>query len=455
MPAIPPTNPDVAASSPAAMVAAAKALPPGAARIALLDEINDAGLPPQLQLDMVEMWEESRRWLEARQQRPLAALAVTPSYADERWSAWEVAAALRVGESTAHDRLWTARALVGRLPRTLAALQAAQITYWQGYDIAAAAQVLSDEHALALEDRVLEQAKTQTRGETRKAVDKAVIAIDPQAAEERHKQRRRDRRVERPRPTGDGMAGSYIDGPIESLVGFYNVLTARGRAMKKAGMVDTLDQGRFDWLMAVVLAAANVSKSSDPADLPRPAPLPTRVGLLVKTTTTAGTDDEPGEIPGFGPVTAAVARRLAAGLPPEGDPHPRSSDKTATVVWDVLPINPATGCLARPDDPRLNQGRARRDVSPAQKRYLDARDRFCNQPGCNVSAERCDADHRGAGWAGGSPTDVDLMGTECGHHNRVTNNNGWMTIPNPDGTATIVSPLGRRYPVTPYRYWDP
>jgi hypothetical protein len=73
---------------------------------------------------------------------------------------------------------------------------------------------------------------------------------------------------------------------------------------------------------------------------------------------------------------------------------------------------------------------------------------------CNRPAEEGDIDHRD-GWGAGGRTDVDTMGSGCDHHNRRTKNDGWTTVPGPNGTATLISPLGRRYPITPYRYWDP
>jgi hypothetical protein len=91
------------ASREAAKVAVAKCQPPGPTRIATLADIDTAGLAPELQLDLVELWEQCDSWLQAQKQEPLAALATTPVGGDERASTWEVSAALRIAECTAHD----------------------------------------------------------------------------------------------------------------------------------------------------------------------------------------------------------------------------------------------------------------------------------------------------------------------------------------------------------------
>jgi hypothetical protein len=466
----------------------------GEARIVLLATVDTTVLSTEQHLSMVELWEESARWIAAQQQVSLAALQSTPLHGDERWSAWEVAAALRICEGTAAERLWTATMLVGRLPATLAALRAGQVTYWQAHLLAESVAGLSVADTAVVEAQVLARAPELTGAETRRLIDKAVMAVDPAAAERRHEQRRAERRVERPRPVGDGMAGTWIEGPIVDQVGAFNALTARGRAMKKAGLVETVGQGRYDSWLALMTGAA-AGPQPDPGELPVPGPVPVRVGLLVNASTTAGADDQPGELVGFGPVPASVARRLAAGLPPEPirnhrsrpttpaaasssndptiDTEPTGAEPTGpeptgpeptgpeptvggerTVRWELLPIDPATGWLARPDDPDLDRDRTTRFATDKQRRYINARDRVCFHPGCNQPAEHNDVDHR-ADWATDGRTNVDEMGSGCAHHNRVAKTNGWTTIVGPDGTATLTSPLGRRYPITPYRYWDP
>lgn len=60
----------------------------------------------------------------------------------------------------------------------------------------------------AVQSRVLPKATTQTVGELRAALSRAVLAADPDAANRRHRAARNDRRVQlHPHPDGMGAMG--------------------------------------------------------------------------------------------------------------------------------------------------------------------------------------------------------------------------------------------------------
>ena len=485
--------------------------PVGPARIYALHRLEVETLTPEQKLAAVQAWEECDHWLQAQKQIPLASLAATPTKGDERWCNWEVSATLRIGDNAAHNRISTAANLTTRLHDTLDMLEDGYISYQQAYEIAEGTWMLSDDTARAVEAKVLPRASEQTRADTRRAVEKAVLAVDPEAAEERRRLRRRDRRVERPRSVGDGQSGMWIEGPTEAVVAIFLILTAWAQQMKKTGHVDTIGAGRFDALVGLVFAmaagdliakahaqaadstqpsASHLRPTDTPPLPPEVGPVPARIGLVVKASTAAGQDDDPAEIPGYGPITASVARRIIAGQPdrdaddfgdddprrlddpedPDGrwdsgcrppDPHrtePRPGGSSVIpgddVRFKILPVDPTTGWLVKPNDQKLDLGRDHRLASKWQSNFIADRDRECFMPACNRPAEENDVDHRD-GWTGGGETNVDTMGSGCSHHNRTMKNNGWTTIPEPNGTATLVSPLGHRYPITPYRYWDP
>ncbi|MGH3928589.1 MAG: DUF222 domain-containing protein, partial [Pseudonocardiaceae bacterium] len=67
---------------------------------------------------------------------------------------------------------------------------------------------LLPEQRAALEDRVLPRAGQRTLSQLRAALARAVLAIDPDGAAERHEQRRKDRRVVLS-PNEDGMANLW------------------------------------------------------------------------------------------------------------------------------------------------------------------------------------------------------------------------------------------------------
>src|SRR6266700_7697604 len=82
-----------------------------------------------------------------------------------------------------------------RLAATGAALTAGEIDLPRARLIAEATGALSDEAAQAVEDRVLPAAGGQTTGMLRAALRRAVIAADPQGAEERRQESERRAKV--------------------------------------------------------------------------------------------------------------------------------------------------------------------------------------------------------------------------------------------------------------------
>jgi hypothetical protein len=105
-----------------------------------------------------------------------------------------------------------------------------------------------------------------------------------------------------------------------------------------------------------------------------------------------------------------------------------------------------------PPGTRVDFGRTRRTFPPAAADYIRDRDRSCAIPTCAVRATHLDIDHR-HDWAAGGTTDATNAGPGCTHHNRTTRNRStWRIEPNGDGTATLITPHGRRYPITPYYY---
>lgn len=107
----------------------------------------------------------------------------------------EVALTLRMSRFGAS--WWTdlAITLSWRLPATLGALRDGLIDLSRAKLITEATNVLSDEDARAVQDRVLPAAGQQTLGQLRAALRRAVISVDPSAAERRRAEAERRARV--------------------------------------------------------------------------------------------------------------------------------------------------------------------------------------------------------------------------------------------------------------------
>ncbi|HEX3492786.1 MAG TPA: DUF222 domain-containing protein, partial [Streptosporangiaceae bacterium] len=124
-----------------------------------------------------------------------------------------------------------------RLPATLAGLRAGTIDLYRARLIAEATGPLDDDTARAVEARILPSAGEQTSGQLRAALRRAVIAADPEGAEQRRKEAQRHAKVSLyPDPaTGTAtLTGTCL--PSVHAAAAMARLTAIARAMKSAGM---------------------------------------------------------------------------------------------------------------------------------------------------------------------------------------------------------------------------
>ena len=194
----------------------------------------------------------------------------------------EVAVALTISEFSAGNRVELAGRLVD-LPATAAALGVGAIDIGRVRAITEATEVLSRDAARTVEDRVLVRAPGQTAAQLRRSLGRAVSAADPAAADKRHTEAVRTRRVTK-HVLPDGIGGLWIEGPADGTVALHTALTilaARARerdrvAARGAGRaVDDepgMDARRFDALVAWAKAViAHQDDALRPAREPRPA----------------------------------------------------------------------------------------------------------------------------------------------------------------------------------------
>jgi hypothetical protein len=153
-------------------------------------------------LDLLEAMQRERARLDAAQQRLLALIAADPAPyphlqldQSKEWVREEVACSLRLAPCTAGAWLHEATELVERLPATLAALACGDITLLHARSLVEAIDGLDDATTAKVEQRVLATAPGQTVGNFRQAVTRAVLALDPRQAEQKHRDAVAQRRV--------------------------------------------------------------------------------------------------------------------------------------------------------------------------------------------------------------------------------------------------------------------
>ncbi len=273
----------------------------------------------------------------------------------------------------------------------------------------------------------------------------------PASVQERHVQCVADRRMEY-RPGADGMASITLVLPGDTACAIWNKTTAIARGLQGPGETRTLTQLRPDTAAALLLGAHAGAASpgrldggegsggvsgvdslpgasgngTDPyfVDLSKvPAPK-ADVLVTIPLFTLMGTTDEPADLDGYGPIPAAMARKLVA----DG----------ATSFYRVL-VDPRTGAP-------LEIGRTSYRLTEAMKRWIRMRDGHCTFPGCTNPSTDNDTDHLTA-WQHHGTTGVSNLAQLCPKHHRLKHNSGWTptaaTTTEPPGWT---SPTGRHYP---------
>jgi hypothetical protein len=149
------------------------------------------------------------------------------------------------------------------------------------------------------------------------------------------------------------------------------------------------------------------------------------VNVTVPLSTLIGIDDTPGELDGYGPITAAVARRIAA-----------------AGTWRRILTDPASGALL---DYRQTRYTPPQDLID----HVITRDRNCRFPTCSQPARRCQIDHTiAAGTPGWSTSAHNCGPLSASCHNGKTHAGWQLTQPEP-GHFHWHAPTGHRYQIQP------
>ena len=145
------------------------------------------------------------------------------------------------------------------------------------------------------------------------------------------------------------------------------------------------------------------------------------VQVSVALSTLLDRDDQPGELHGYGPIPAEVARRIAA---------------DALGTWRRLVTDPI-GHL-------LDYGRCTYRPPQDLTDHVLARDQVCRFPGCGWQARSCELDHL-LDWDLGGDTNEHNLLAGCRRHHHLRHDAGWRVEGDPGGTLTWISPTGHAY----------
>ncbi|RKS71454.1 uncharacterized protein DUF222 [Motilibacter peucedani] len=419
----------------------------------------DAGVPRQaspeadeaeLLLGIVQAWDSVVSWATAQREAALHAAATavaalptgpgSPRRSGSEAAAAELSAALRISPRSVDAAIDRARRLQELHRGTRWLLEDGLVTPAHARAVLDECSVLADPvDVSAVESLVLRDAPKQSPAELRRAVRRAVARVDPDGERARAESARTHQvavtKVNL--PDALAMVTAILPAPAAVMVmaGLDAVLGAHPDAGELADdlAADSV-RGREGRTLAAMRADALTflcsSVAADPSVVPGLAavePQAPAIGVTISVSALLGLSDESGELAGYGPIPADLARELAA----DG-------------VWARLLVDSLTGQLLDSTPHRYRPGSRLRS-------HVVARDITCRFPSCPTPASRCDLDHtpefdHERPDRGGTTTRRDLR-AGCRRHHNCKTWHGWRTSIDPDGTLVHRTPLGRTYRV--------
>jgi hypothetical protein len=272
---------------------------------------------------------------------------------------------------------------------------------------------LSEEAAREVVERILEAATRMTTGQLGALIRKVCVQADPDDAATRYQETVDGRRI-MVEPSVEGTAHLFgLDLPPDRVQGAMRRINDLAQGLKTADETRTLDQIRADVFLDLL----------DGKHFARSGGRRGTVDIHVDLTTLARLAEDPGELAGYGPVIADIARQVAENQP--------------QAEWRWTLTHPDSGQV-------VDNGITRRRPTSRQRRHVEARNRTCVFPGCRRPAVDCDLDHRQP-WAHGGPTKVKNLAPLCRHHHNIRHHADWTHQQLPNGDYLWTSRLGHTY----------
>jgi hypothetical protein len=270
----------------------------------------------------------------------------------------EVAAALTLTGRAAELLIDRARSLED-LPQTFAALAAGHIDMPKALVLITGLACQDPALTQAIEAQVIGRAETQTTGQLRAALTRALLAADPAAADRRRQHEEQHARIEQlPEPGGltGTLAGRYL--PVTATIAAWNRITTLARQLKAAGAPGTLDELRVHVYLTLLTGQPTPTPAPPPGT---PQPASTTDGQPAPGP--AGPEDLDGETRPAGPAGHDPADPTGQdpAAPTDEDPADSADQRPAD------PADPADGSPAGPPDQGPGDPADQRPADPADQ----------------------------------------------------------------------------------------
>lgn len=313
--------------------------------------------------------------------------------------------------------LGLAHALVREMPYTLAALQQGRTNEWRATLITRETACLSRADRTGVDQSVwADPNHAATLGDRSLAALARSLAYrsDPHAVVNRAAQAEKDRYVSI-RPAPDSMTYLTALLPVARGVACFAALNQAVQSARAAGDARSRGQVMADTLTERLTGQATADDVS------------VSIGLIMTDTTLLDVDHEPAQLPGYGPIPAGIARRLAA-----------HADEVGTARLRRLFTDPVTGALVTGDA-------TTRCFRGALADFVDLRDQSCRNSWCDAPIRH--RDHIVEHANGGPTTDENAQGL-CEACNYTKEAVGWHARPGPTDrphSVTTTTPTGHTY----------
>lgn len=328
------------------------------------------------------------------------------------YAACEIAPALTLTRRSAENQLDEAMTMTERLRPAWERFAAGDIGLQKMREFVRQLGHLDPEIVESALDRTLDDAANLTTGQLRARMTRIVMELDPDGAASSMEEGLAERRVTAyPNPDFTGSLGIHSADPVEIQRAMEN-LDKVARSIKTGDEERSLDEIKadvaLDLLQGKCLCGSGSSKGGG-------------VHLKVELATLAELANTPGELAGYAPIIAEIARKTAL--------TQVDGKWTFTVVHT---------------DQVVKTGTVGRRPTARQRREIAAEYATCTFPGCRMPSYDCDLDHRRPSSQGG-PTHNDNLGPLCRHHHMARHHAPWQLERLPNGDHRWTSPLGHTY----------
>ncbi|MFQ5555338.1 MAG: HNH endonuclease, partial [Acidimicrobiia bacterium] len=273
---------------------------------------------------------------------------------------------------------------------------------------------LSTAVAQLVVDAVMDDAPALTTGQLAARLRRLCIEVDPDDAADRYERAVEDRRVVCEPTTGGTAHLMALDVPPHRAAAVTHRINQIATSLRGDIETRTLDQIRADVMLDLLDGTADASRPSSGRGV---------VDIRIDLATLTGLEDSAGDLAGYGPVVADIARAVAE--------EQRESE------WRYAVTDPGTGGV-------VANGVSRRRPTASQRRHVETRDTTCVFPGCRMPATGCDLDHQ-TPWAQSGETTVDNLAPLCRHDHRIRHQANWTHTRLANGTHQWTTTLGHTY----------